>query len=644
MATEHIDVLFGDRFLDKHAGPIITDTAVALIELVANSWDAYASTVDITWPDANSGVLFEISDDGKGMTREMFEHRWSQLDYDRGAEEGPTVEPPADLTQASPRVPYGRNGRGRHGAFRFADPYRVTTWRDGTEVTFEVRRGTSRPFDIELVATRDDVEGHGTTIRGLAPAVGIVTSAEDAREILGSRFLADPNFKVSVDGTLVTFGDLPKFRLKEIDVSVAPYGTAHLTVVDADATDRATKQHGIAWWVNMRLVGTPSWSSFDQGKMLDGRTREAKRFQIIVRADFLADAVQADWTGFDPESKVWQKASEDVHAAIREFLAGFNEERRDKTKAEVRERLAGTVQRLSPIDHDRWSSFVDQVVDTCPTISAEEVKQVAGILANLEISQSKYGLINRLHEMGPGDFDQLNQLLIDWNVRTAKLALDEIQSRLKLIAELDSKLRDDRLDEVGDLQPLFDRSLWVFGPEFESLEFTSNKGMTEVIQKLLGSSRSGSRLRPDYVILPDGSMGFYSRDQYDADHEVNGVERLVVAEIKRVGVPIGSEQKNQAWKYVKELIEKGLITKATQTTCFVLGSRVEPAEASERKEWDDRVVIRPMSYEVFIKRASARMLGLRDKLKDAPFLKEQGVDTAAFVSPVAQPSLFEETV
>jgi hypothetical protein len=125
--------------------------------------------------------------------------------------------------------------------------------------------------------------------------------------------------------------------------------------------------------------------------------------------------------------------------------------------------------------------------------------------------------------MKPGDLDELNEILVDWTVRTAKLALDEIASRLKLIEELDQKLRDPKMDEVGDLQPLFERSLWVFGPEFESLEFTSNRGMTEVISKIFGKTEMGSRLRPDFVMLPDGSAGLYSRDAHDHGGDVVGV-------------------------------------------------------------------------------------------------------------------------
>lgn len=631
-------VLFEERFLDKHAGPIISDTEVALVELVANCWDAYATEVSITWPDTKAGVVFEIADNGKGLTGEMFERRWRKLDYDRNANEGHVVEPPDDLAGSNPRKAYGRNGRGRHGAFRFSDPYIVRSWRDGIEVTFEVRRGVTQPFDIKLLRTRDGVPGHGTIITATSPT-RLMMNAEGAKQVLGMRFLADPNFRVAIDGSLVTFADLPALRLHELDLEVPSHGTAHLTVVDAEKSDRTMLQHGIAWRVNNRLVGSPGWVSFDHARILDGRTKEARRFQFIVEADFLEEAVLADWSSFNLKDAAWLATRDAVHLAVHDFISSVTAGRRQDTKASVHQQLSATVRQMPPASRDRWNQFVDQVVDTCPTISASEVEQVAGILANLEISNSKYGLVGRLHQLKPGDLDELHQILIDWNVRTAKLALDEVQSRLRLIEELDTKLRDPKLEEVADLQPLFDRSLWVFGPEFEAIDFTSNKGMTTVIQSLFGATKKGSLLRPDYVVLPDGSVGFYARDHYDAEHEVAGIARLVVAEIKRVGVVIGDDQKNQAWKYVTELIERGLIDERTQTTCFVLGSKVSASQASERIDWEGRVKIRPMSYDTFIGRASARMLGLRDKLKDAPFLKAAGVDVEAFAEPPGQSSL-----
>ena len=630
-------VLFDDRFLDRYAGPIISDPAVAIVELVANAWDAYATQVDIIWPNRVQGTPFSICDNGKGMTPEQFRRRWKTLDYNRIADEGTKSVPPEEMTDAPSRSVYGRNGKGRHAAFKFSDPYRVRTWRDGIEITNEVRRGVTRPFDIFEVGSRSGVDGHGTEIFATA-SDGISLSADAAREVIGTRFLADPNFIVSVDGTLVTFDDIPTRNIQKMIIEVPGFGVAELIMIDGQKADRTTRQHGIAWRVKFRLVGTPGWMGFDHERILDGRTSEAKRFQFIVSADFLEDAVHTDWSGFNSENPAWLATRPLVHEKIREYLSSFSAERRREAKESIRENLVRTVQKLPPVGRDRWNQFVDEVIDACPSITTDEVGKVAGILANLELSTSKYGLVSKLHDLPPGDLDALYQLLDDWTLRLAKDALDEIQTRLKLIEDLDKKLRDETMDEVGDLQPLFERSLWVFGPEFESLEFTSNRGMTTVIQEIFGIDTKGSRQRPDFVVIPDGSVGLYSRDTHDFGHDVDGIARLVIAEIKKPGVTIGSDQKGQTWRRVRELIERGLITEATTTTCYVLGSKIHFAERGNRTEWDNRVTIIPMTYETFVRRAEKRMLGLREKLKEAPFLKEHGLDGAAFIETPLQNS------
>jgi hypothetical protein len=92
---------------------------------------------------------------------------------------------------------------------------------------------------------------------------------------------------------------------------------------------------------------------------------------------------------------------------------------------------------------------------------------------------------------------------------------------------------------------------------------------------------------------------------------------------------------------VEELIEKGLLSKAAEITCFVLGSKIKPTEAATDTKLDGRVVIVPMTYETFVRRAEKRMLGLREKLRTAPFLREHGVDADAFLMESAQSTLFD---
>jgi hypothetical protein len=146
-------------------------------------------------------------------------------------------------------------------------------------------------------------------------------SAEQARSALSTRFLTDLAFSVSVNGVQVTFNDVPVESLAEMDVVVPAFGTAHIRVIDSQTSDRTVKQHGIAWWVNRRLVGQIGWRGSDQEKIVDGRTEEAKRFTFIVQADFLENSIEADWSDFKDDNAAWRATQPLVQAAVRENLA-----------------------------------------------------------------------------------------------------------------------------------------------------------------------------------------------------------------------------------------------------------------------------------------------------------------------------------
>jgi len=108
------------HFFQDYAGKLVADTNVALVELVANCWDAGAKRVDITWPE-NNGGYFEITDDGHGMTKDEFEKIWGKFNYNRRDNQGVTVDIPGLSNQK--RKVYGRNGKGRYSLFCFSDTY-----------------------------------------------------------------------------------------------------------------------------------------------------------------------------------------------------------------------------------------------------------------------------------------------------------------------------------------------------------------------------------------------------------------------------------------------------------------------------------------------------------------------------------------
>lgn len=629
-------------------GAIITNPTTAIVELVANCWDAYSTEVKVNWPDTTTQRQFSISDNGVGMTKEEFEYIWRAMAYDRVARNGTTINPPPDI-QGLPRPVFGKNGKGRFASFCFSSEYHITSRKDGKQFTYRVHRTPTRPLVLDLVEyIEEGISGHGTVITGLGTISKINLSAEQARELLGSRFLANPAFRVYLNDEQITFNDIADSSLSTEEVDIKNIGKAKIFHIDTVKADKTTKQHGIAWWVLGRAVGDCKWRGSDFTKILDGRTSEAKRYTFIVQADFLneANAVKDDWSWFKEDNQTWNVVCPVIQGKIKEIISRSNKAERDAKRQNVFDKIGGAVNMLPPMSKDRVETFVHTVVDQCPNFGEQEVIQLSSILINLEKSKSRYGLLEVLHNQAPHDLDALHEMLTNWTIGMAKIVLDEIQNRLKLISELKAKIQIAGIDEVHELQPIFEKGLWMFGPQFESIEFTSNKGMTTVIRDLFGDKAGkGSLNRPDFVISADSSIGFYARSSYDEDYNENGIEHVVIVDLKTTQLSLGSKEKEQVWRYVKELKQKGYIKKVTRVDGFILGDQIEPGENGTRTEDDNQVKIIPMLYDTILNRAEKRLLNLHSKVKNAPFLLEQQEQLNKFVEPVptVQSSMVLET-
>ena len=280
---ENVPLTYDPRFLEDHAGSIIKDPATALVELVANAWDAYATRVDITWPSDTQA--FEIKDNGKGMTEEELNARWRRFNYNRIGELGELTDPPDDLPEHRPRRAFGRNGKGRYAAFCFSSPFEVEIGKDGRRCRFRLNRTPHLPLPFSI----EKIHEEKSTWRGFhifgqeERPVGM--SADMARSILSTRFLTNPEFEVYVEGQKVTFADLPEQGVETIPVQIDVNNAVEMVVIDSEKTDRTTKQHGIAWWVNQRLVGECNWRNFaDQSVYFytQGRSPETRGARGLV--------------------------------------------------------------------------------------------------------------------------------------------------------------------------------------------------------------------------------------------------------------------------------------------------------------------------------------------------------------------------
>lgn len=614
---------FGPSFLERLAGKhLLNDPLPAVAELLANSWDAAADHVEILWPTEVDST-FRISDNGKGMTAQEFTSRWYALAYDRRQYQPSTVEVSGGF-----RTVYGKNGVGRFAAFCLGNEYSVTTTKDGVTTSAVVRKSDASdlPYLIDDITSQPSDLSNGTSITVLSAR----DRGQDVRslvEYLSMRFLTDATFSVRVNGQEVSLGQIPPDYTDESIISL-PDSDLNIPVITIklDESDKTTRFHGFAFRVGNRFVAEPSWELPGIDEQIDGRRALAKRLLMIVDISDLADSVSADWMSIDGHDPRVQKLSSALSIYAKKQIEHRTEQDVQETIKTVRSVTNFQTMRLTRVGKAKWDTFVEAIARNCPSIRDTDIVKVASILANLEQSQSKFALLGDLEKVGPNDLDSLHQVLTSWSIQDAKTVLDELESRLKLLQELHDRTPDITADEVRELQPLFQRSLWILGPEFESIEYTSNRSMNRIIRDFIQTDDvRGSSNRPDFFIVPNGvgacySLASYSHDDGDSFNEV-GIDRLIILELKRAGVCIDDPEMNQCWKYVKELEQKGQLGSATSIRCFVLGSEIRPEEREGRKYLADRCRILPLTYDIMIKRAESRLFNLYDKLKTSPFLE-----------------------
>lgn len=615
---------YDSRFIEDYLGnKMSSDPITAVVELIANAWDAGARTVRISWPKDQNDI-FLIADDGHGLTTKEFASRWTKLSYNRLETQGGNVEIPTDNNIHNKRTAYGRNGKGRFSAFCFGDgEYFVETKKNNEHSYYKVKQSAGNsPLIYETSPLPPKTflinERHGTSV--FANKIKHIGVNEDRiRSEVGLRFLTDPDFTVFINNQPILFNDIESEKVSEL-FFLYKGETVSIRVIYTDKSDRTAQQHGVAWHVNKRLVGQCSWDGLRNDSILDGRTNLAKRYTFIVKADVIQSHVKSDWSGFNSSDDMLE-FYDLTKKTILDFITELSKEKRAEISKQLIEENRQKLSVVSPTGVSRWKGFIDKVQVECPNLRAEELHSVAKILANLEASTSKYSLVHQLSECTPKDLDDLSDILRDWNIKSAKAVLDEIQTRLRLIKDIREKVHNMSTLEVQELQPLFGKGLWIFGPEFESIEYTSNVGMTKILQSLFSIDTTGSLNRPDFVILPDASIGLYGCYDFDEFGSEIGVRKVVIVELKRPGVDLGSKEKQQCWKYIKELYQKGAILDSGHVECYLLGETIEQQEGSPLKERNDTVVIRPLVYDTLLKRAESRMLNLHKKIESAPFLE-----------------------
>ncbi|MCR0999873.1 ATP-binding protein [Serratia rubidaea] len=609
-------VTYEDRFLFKEIGSIATRPDIAITEIIANAHDAGATTVNITIPEGSQRQLI-VEDDGVGLTKEQFESRWLKLRYDRNKHQGPYVESTLKNNTATKRLAFGRNGVGRHAGLCFDDTYEVCTWRDSILNTYKIE-ASSGQSPIRIVNHNiSEKPGHGTIIRASISRNAI--SADEIKDVISARFLFNPEFKVYINGKLITLSQHPGIVREK---TINPVGSIEikLTLVDSSSAARNSNQHGVAFWLGGRLLGQPSWS-IGKHQILDGRKSFAKRYTLIAESNNLFNFVEPDWSGFKSDFTSLDVIAENIHKVLREWYIELANKDVQQTKMQVIDINRNEIKTLSALARKELNEFLDQILSENPDIKIEMLELAFRAAINLEKSRSGVSLLKKLSNISPDDIESLNMFLQEWNVTDAMTILAEIDSRIKLIEAIERLSKDHSVDELHTLHPLIEKARWIFGPEFDTPEYSSNRGLIKTMENIFKGKYKkenfvNAKKRPDIVVGENSSISIMGLDEFEND--IKKTKKVLLIELKKGGFGIGRKEMDQAKYYVEDIWHAGIGSSHPFIKAFVVGDFIEKLtgtyQAIGENETNQYGEIRAITYGEMVRTAEARLFALRDKI------------------------------
>lgn len=605
--------LLENNFIERTYPTIVSDMSIAFAELVANSWDAGATRVDISIPDNNNEKII-IEDNGSGMNDMEFRSRWMVIAYNRVQHQGEFVEFTTQDNCKIKRLAYGRNGVGRHALMCFDDHYTIETWKDGYSNSYDISTiGSDSAFSITNHTANIPKDGKGTRI--IVNAKRRLPDPNAVISILGYKYLFDPQFEVYVNGNKVEYhNSLHPYQTETLSTE---YGDLQIEIYRIPDGEKSTSNNGIAIWVNERLVGSPSWVIGDS-KVEDARRKFATKHIVIVKADFLIDDVNYDWTGFRKTQKVINS-----YRCIANYLREYRiEYYKGKTK-EVRDEAVrsnkNAIRSLSISAVYNLKQFFDAYLEQKPEVDLDELNIIVSSLVNVLGKESGLSLLSKLSLMSNSSITELDKILEEWSVSDIKNVLEEIDYRIKVIDAIQKLGSDSNTDELHVLHPLISQAKWLFGIEYDNPNYTFNRTLSTVIRKLLGGAVKEDMninfdKRPDLIFTSDSTVSATCTEDFD-QNEIAHIDQVLIIELKKGGFKIGRKEMNQAKEYIDGIYKGNEFNAIRKIKAFVIGDSIDTS-ISTRKTLENYGELFAYTYNQLVQTAEKRLFNLKSKLEE----------------------------
>ncbi len=296
---------------------------------------------------------------------------------------------------------------------------------------------------------------------------------------------------------------------------------------------------------------------------------------------------------------------------------------------------------MSPLGKYEVNEVIERVVEAHPTANQETLGIAVEAVINLEKTRSGKALLQKLSQFSEEDIEGLNRLLHQWTIKDALCILDEIDRRMSVIEAIDKLSGDSGIDELQVLHPLVTESRWLFGPEFDSSEYTSNRQLRTVVQtifkaKVNEQTFENDKKRPDIVVISDSTVSVTGTEIFSTETNLVEIGRILIIELKRGGSSLTRNNRDQAVHYVEDFIGAKELTGNPFIFAFVVGENISGKVVGNQKIADNGQVC-VTTYAQLVDTAKRRLFNLREKLTE----RYEGVTGVELAKKLKQMELSE---
>lgn len=593
------------RLLDHFGIAMYSTIPKAIAELCANSYDADATRVDITYADDRIAVL----DDGHGMSQADVEDNYLRLGRDRRE----------DDDQGGEKTPKGRpvignKGIGKLAGFGIAQTMVVRTWRarKQTEVTLD-REKLDEAADLESFevvartsALRKTGSGTEVTLTDLLPDTPKVDE-DKLRAYLARHLPARPGWSIFVNGVECKPEDI---KGKRHNFSDKIKGFGKVTGYYIVATDRRSLQAGFAVRVRDRIVKEASMFGLNQqthgyfnltrivGELnpdfIDPVEKQQSR-----RDKFVINTSRSD---FNPEDPGVQALEEYAQRKLQTIAAGLAKERARARRKAAMKRNPKFEERLKALGPDVYEKL-DQALEAIITKLSkneddETVDQIVDLIIRYYESDALRIIMETIRAAAPEEVERLSRLLAQYGAARVGDVAELLQTQLEVIELLRQKVADGVLE--SEIHTIIADNIWLVRDGL-TYWFSNKTFATKLKNSLAAKFKLAKAKRPDLVCYDDRRLG---------DKPGQPPKRLVVVEFKRPGVTVSTKELSQVMLY-KNVFESALGNfTAEQIEVIIIGDKFDPAFDRRALVSDYRIV----SYEELLEDARDRYRELFDRL------------------------------